>query len=360
MAFTVEEDTFIVMAYFRSGIRDELGAWTYSTESCYEQFVTTYGEQHIPFHIFAQHQERVISRFMDSGSVCKGKSPGRPKITTPEVVANVQEHMLRSPQKSIRQLSQQVGVSYSSCRRVLKEELHMHPYKVSVVQELHPRDFIARVQYCQWFLEHLNDNAVLDKTFFTDEGWFHLNGYINSQNYRTWATENPHVTVETSLHPIKIGVWVAISRARIVGPIFFNTTINAERYRTIILDNFLNQLDDVELTTGYFQQDGATAHTSRETLLYLEQFFHGRLISRGLWPPRSPDLTSCDSFLFAHLKNKIYRNRLHTLEELQEAILGEIQHLNNNVEILRNVSNNMKRRVHLCIEHDGQHFEQFM
>jgi hypothetical protein len=60
-----------------------------------------------------------------------------------------------------------------------------------------------------------------------DEAWFQLSGYVNSQNYRTWATENPHVFLESSLHPIKIGVWVAISRRRIIGPIFFNETITA-------------------------------------------------------------------------------------------------------------------------------------
>lgn len=67
---------------------------------------------------------------------------------------------------------------------------------------------------------------MLDLTYFTDEAWFHLSGYINSQNYRTWATENPHTYVETSLHPLKIGVWVAISRRRIIDPIFFDETIN--------------------------------------------------------------------------------------------------------------------------------------
>jgi hypothetical protein len=54
------------------------------------------------------------------------------------------------------------------------------------------------------------------------EAWFHLSGYIHSQNYRTWATENPPNFVESSLHPQKIGVRVAMSRRRIIGPIFFN------------------------------------------------------------------------------------------------------------------------------------------
>jgi hypothetical protein len=100
------------------------------------------------------------------------------------------------------------------------------------------------------------------------------------------------------LHPLKIGVWVAMSRRRIIGPIFFHETINAERYRRLLVDPFLNQLGDIELTNGYYQQDSATAHTARATINYLEEFFPGRLISSGLWASRSPDMTLLDLFLF--------------------------------------------------------------
>ncbi|CAH1366225.1 unnamed protein product, partial [Tenebrio molitor] len=52
-------------------------------------------------------------------------------------------------------------------------------------------DNVARLRYCHWFNENLNNDNILDLTFFTGEAWFHLSGYVNSQNYRTWATENP-------------------------------------------------------------------------------------------------------------------------------------------------------------------------
>ena len=70
--------------------------------------------------------------------------------------------------------------------------------------------------------------------FFTDEAWFHLSGYVNSQNYQTWRTENPHNYTETPLHPRKIGVWCAVSRRWIIGPLFFEASINAEAYQELI------------------------------------------------------------------------------------------------------------------------------
>jgi hypothetical protein len=53
-----------------------------------------------------------------------------------------------------------------------------------------------------------------------------------------------------------------------------------------------------ELTVGYFQQDGATCHTSNASMRKIESYFDNRFISKNLWPPRSPYLTPPDFFLW--------------------------------------------------------------
>jgi hypothetical protein len=40
-----------------------------------------------------------------------------------------------------------------------------------------------------------------------------------------------------------------------------------------IFNEFVNQLTDDELTTGYYQQDGATCHTSNSSMREIERFF---------------------------------------------------------------------------------------
>jgi ribonucleotide reductase beta subunit family protein with ferritin-like domain len=80
-------------------------------------------------------------------------------------------------------------------------------------------------------------------------------------------------------HPVKVGVWVTMSRRRIIIAIFFNETIHAQRYQRLFAESFVNQPDDVELTKSYCQQDSATAHTARTSLNYLYKFFPGRLIN---------------------------------------------------------------------------------
>ena len=52
-----------------------------------------------------------------------------------------------------------------------------------------------------------------------------------------------------------------------------------------------------QLRNGCFQQDGATCHTSNESMTEIESFFDDRIISKPLWPPRSPDLRPPDFFL---------------------------------------------------------------
>lgn len=220
--------------------------------------------------------------------------------------------------------------------------------------ELHALDHNKRIDYCQWFNENLRNDEVLNLSFFSDEAWFHLSGYVNSQNYRIWSAENPHVYHETQLHPVKIGVWVGMSRRRIIGPIFFENTITAANYHGI-LNRFIEQLHDDEITTGFFQHDNATPHTARQTIQYLEQFYGNRLISNNRWPPRSPDLTPLDFFLFGYLKDTIFRNRLHTIDEMKEAIRTAIDRIT--PEVLENVFEGMKRRIDTCLQNNGGHID---
>jgi hypothetical protein len=37
-----------------------------------------------------------------------------------------------------------------------------------------------------------------------------------STNFRIWSSEYPHAFVETRLHPIKFGLWIAASRRRLI------------------------------------------------------------------------------------------------------------------------------------------------
>ncbi|GFT31929.1 uncharacterized protein TNCV_3467971 [Trichonephila clavipes] len=142
----------------------------------------------------------------------------------------------------------------------------------------------------------------------SDEAHFWLNGYVNKQNCRIWSEANPQVYVETPLHPEKLTVWCALWAGGIIGPYFFkndeghNVTVNGDRYRAMITNFFISELNNHDVQELWFQQDGATCHTFRATIDLLKDTFGDRLISRFgpvNWPPRPCDLTPLDYFLWA-------------------------------------------------------------
>jgi hypothetical protein len=55
-----------------------------------------------------------------------------------------------------------------------------------------------------------------------------------------------------------------------------------------ILNELLNQLTDDELTTGYYQQDGATCHTSNASIREIETFLKTELSQKNFGHPDLP------------------------------------------------------------------------
>ena len=236
-----------------------------------------------------------------------------------ETIQNVKDRLLASPKKSLRRLSQESGLSRGTCQRAAKKA-KLHAYRISVVHELRKPDQVTRVAYCRWFQTFLKENpGILDYTWFSDEAWFYPSGYVNSQNSRIWASENPNAIHEEPPHSEKIGVWCGMSRRRIIGPIFFDATITTAAYMEIF-NTFVNQFDDEELSIGYFQHHGATSHTSHASMAQIQFSFGNRVISKGLRPPRPPDLTPPNCFLCGYLKGRVYQNKPRTIDALKANI----------------------------------------
>ncbi|GFV14389.1 DUF4817 domain-containing protein [Trichonephila clavipes] len=165
--------------------------------------------------------------------------------------------------------------------------------------------------------------------FYSDEAHFWLNGYVNKQNCRIWSEANPQVYVETPLHPEKLTVWCALWAGGIIGPYFFkndeghNVTVNGHRYRAMITNFFIPELNNHDVQELWFQQDGATCHTARATMDLLKDTFDDRLISRFgpvNWPPRSCDFTPLDYFLCGYVKSLVYADKPQTLDHLEDNI----------------------------------------
>lgn len=133
---------------------------------------------------------------------------------------------------------------------------------------------------------------------------------------------------ETPVHEQQATVWCVMWPRGVIGPYFFEKearyalTVNGVRCRNIT--EFLwPQLNGMDMEDMWFQQDGATSHTARETIALLQEKFPSHVISRNgdqNWPPWSCDLTACDFCLWGFLKSRVYVNNPEAIYALKEEI----------------------------------------
>lgn len=129
-----------------------------------------------------------INSIQECGNVAKPRKGRQRTIRSPENIERVRQSIERSPRRSASKHAAAMGISDTTVRRILHEDLKLHPYKLAVVQELTERDFVARQNACEMLINNLPEDAVV---FFSDEAHFHISGCVNKQNMRYWCDVNP-------------------------------------------------------------------------------------------------------------------------------------------------------------------------
>ena len=110
------------------------------------------------------------------------------------------------------------------------------------------------------------------------------------------GTKKPHAYIEKPIHPKRITVWCGVWSRDIIGPFFFENeqlkavNVNGNRYRAMLNKFLPTKIEEEDIDNIWFQQDGASCHTTEDTLDVLRPVFKDRIISRRadvVWPPRS-------------------------------------------------------------------------
>jgi len=180
-----------------------------------------------------------------------------------------------------------------------------------------------------------------------------------------WGTQNLHVFIEMERDSPKVNVFCVISRRRVFGPFFFAEDTVTERVYLDMLENWLMpQLADEEVQEYIYQQDGAPPHWNKEVRAYLNEHLPCRWIGRATatdntfctWPPRSPDLTGCDFFLWGFVKDNVYVPPLpKTLPELRECINTAIGNVTQ--DMFGRIWREWEYRLDICRITRGAHIE---
>ncbi|GFV96967.1 transposable element Tc3 transposase [Trichonephila clavipes] len=140
-----------------------------------------------------------------------------------------------------------------------------------------------------------------------------------------------------------------------------NVTVNGDRYRAIITNFFIPELNNHDVQELWFQQDGATCHTARATIDSLKDTFGDRLISRFgpvSWPPRSCDLTPLDYFLWGYVKSLVYADKPQTHDHLEDNIRRVIADIR--PHMLEKVIENWTSRLDYIRASRGSHMPEII
>lgn len=309
---------------------------------------------------------KIINKFKTSGSINNNFNRKRGKLvanenTQLEVMLSVVEH----PKVSLRKRKSliQQNVSKDTVGRILKRNKY-RPFKPKIVHTLKERDYDRRFDFCSLIQGELEDDPFFPRRIiFSDEATFSSNGTVSSQHCRWWSEENPNFTIKSrDQYSFKTNVWCGIYKDRLIGPYFFHQSMNAERYLQFLqnqINDFMDELPLQERQCIWFQQDGATCHSTLNVREYLEHVFNGKVMHRYsdiFWPARSPDLTPLDYFLWGYLKQKVYQQwPFHDVNHLERIITQSCREIS--PEMIRKVLRNFANRTMKCIEREGGYVE---
>ena len=298
------------------------------------------------------------SLFKETGSVSPKKRNRKSTVNAAAVIDSIESN----PKLSVRRLGNQCNISRESVRKILKKNDY-HPYKPQIVQELHAADYGHRIKFAEEMQKNM-EHHFLKLLLFSDEAIFHLDGALNRQNCRNWSTENPNWKIEKALNSPKTMVWAAIGSAGIIGPFFFDGNVSGDSYLQMLQTKFWPAFKRLQNCSKLiFMQDGAPPHYAKNVRDWLNKKFKNRWIGRGsdedsrvlAWPPRSPDLTPCDFFMWGYVKSIVYHKNYKTIEELQDSILAAFQKIS--PSMITATLRNFEKKIEEVILKEGGHIE---
>ena len=105
-----------------------------------------------------------------------------------------------------------------------------------------------------------------------------------------------------------------------------------------LMDHFREQFEDNHFRYLNWAQDGAPPPRSHLIRDLLSEMFQDRVIAREHpteWPPRSPDLTPCDFFLWGFVKGNVFTTAPASIEDMRDRVVNELANLREYPEMIK-------------------------
>jgi inhibitor of nuclear factor kappa-B kinase subunit alpha len=270
--------------------------------------------------------ERWCKSIRATGCINLSRSPGRPRtIRTKTSVRKIKHQMERRKSVSSRRLARELGISRTSVRRVLKDDLGLQAYKIQNKPLLTDEHKEKRIKFANWIRTNFRKEDTM-KILFFDEKMFDIDGVYNSQNDRIWAVNRSEADTKDGIQQ-KVMVWLGVF-SKGVSPlvIFENGTVDHDRYIKEVLPVALKYGNAMFGNDWTFQQDGVKPHIHAKTQEWCGNKFPS-FIDKDHWPPNSPDSNPLDYCIWDQLAQTIKWNTVTSKKTLIVALKRAVREI---------------------------------
>ncbi|CAF2118715.1 unnamed protein product [Rotaria magnacalcarata] len=251
----------------------------------------------------------------------------RPAFTPLTISKVIQKIDVEDPPTQ-RSIARSCHISQSTVSRIIKSTNFVLRKKYKV-QKLTSSNIKKRCQRARRFYRKLANHRY-ENFVTTDESWFYLNGTEEKRKVCYIKKNNPDyermIIQQDSSRPKGFMVWAGISSRgktsiRFVAP---GTKINSNYYIKHILKPFLSRdlprlFPDGQEKQMIYHHDSAPSHVSKETIAFMNKT-KINYVKPQEWMPKSPDAAPMDYVVWGHLKQRLNKCKIETLDQLKKKL----------------------------------------
>lgn len=309
----------------------------------------------------------VISNIERRGTIDRKPGSGRPKTAAIEENIEAVSELTCSQENrpgthlSQRKIAEDLGVGRSSIQRI-QRRLGLKAFKRIKVSTRDATVRQKRKTRCRYLLDKFSKNDI-KRIVFSDEKDFTLEIAQNHHNDVVYGTKKKLIHENrlyrcSSRFSRKVMVlggvsWNGKTRLHFIE----EKSVNSQTYLRYLQEQFIPDFCTLYPDHNYiFQQDGATAHTSKICQNYLKLNAND-FIDKDHWPPQSPDCNPMDYGIWNLLAQKVYANQREkfTIEELKAKIRECWDDIT--LEHIRKCISKWKKRLRAVVNQDGGNIE---
>lgn len=311
---------------------------------------TSVNDVALHFGCSRQTIHNLTTRYATTGSVTDRPRSGRPRATSRRDDHVITLTHLRNRFTPATVTSRRFRVTAQTIRNRLRQDRvpirARRPYTGQILTARH------RAARLAWARHHRHwTRAQWRNVIFTDESRFVVSfadGRVRV--YRRWNERFAQCCVQERdrFGVGSVMVWAGIIYNQKTDLVIVPGNLNAVGYVNILRNNLLPFLQN-RGPGVILQQDNARPHTARLTTQFLAQSGVNVLP----WPAVSPDQNPIEH-MWDELGRRVRNNhQINNVNDLRNALLIEWQNIPN--DVIRRLTNSMRRRIATCIRANGGH-----